>query len=157
MIVTVACECVSVAGPLLGGGHGILQARHGLAADNLVSARVVLADGSAVDVSAKEHPDLFWAVRGAGHNFGILTSLDIKTYDVGARWTLTTLSFTRDRLEALFNTWNELMEKHEDPGMLALLGAMVRNPSLDSRHVSIGEPPCQRRGLTPGTRHCSPS
>ncbi|EQL00722.1 FAD-binding, type 2 [Ophiocordyceps sinensis CO18] len=135
--VTVACECVSVAGPLLGGGHGILQARHGLAADNLVSARVVLADGSAVDVSAKEHPDLFWAVRGTGHNFGILTSLDIKTYDVGARWTLTTLSFTRDRLEALFNTWNELMEKHEDPGMLALLGAMVRNPSLDSRHPVI--------------------
>ncbi|KAM4060379.1 FAD binding domain-containing protein [Hirsutella rhossiliensis] len=135
--VTGSCECISVAGPLLGGGHGMLQARHGLAADNLVSARVVLADGSAVDVSATEHPDLFWALRGAGHNFGIVTSLEIKTYDVRAPWTITTLSFTQDKLEAFFDTWNELLDAYEDPGMLALFGYILRDANLDSRHPVI--------------------
>ena len=66
------CECVGYTAVLLGGGHGILQGRYGLIADQLVSARMVLANGSAVTVSADSHPELFWAIRGAGHNFGIV-------------------------------------------------------------------------------------
>lgn len=134
---TGVCGCVSVAGPLLGGGHGILQARHGLSADNLLSARVVLADGTAVEGSAQERPDLFWALRGAGHNFGVVTSFEIKTYEIRADWTMTKLSFTQDRLEALFTTWNELLDAHVDPGMLVLFGVVSRDASLDSRHVSV--------------------
>lgn len=61
----------------------MLQGRYGFSADNLASARVVLADGSAARASATENTDLFWAIRGAGHNFGIVTSYDLKLYDVG--------------------------------------------------------------------------
>src|SRR5690349_13601710 len=59
------CDCTSFTGPMLGGGHGILQGQYGFLADNLVSARVVLANGTAISVSGAEHADLFWGLRGA--------------------------------------------------------------------------------------------
>lgn len=71
--VTGACECVSLLGPGLGGGHGWLQGRHGLVSDNFVSMNIVLADGTTKFVDAQSEPDLWWALQGAGHNFGIVT------------------------------------------------------------------------------------
>ena len=62
-----------VGGLVLGGGHGFLTARHGLAIDNLLSVEMVHAVGSVVEVSEGQKPDLFWAVRGAGAQFGIVT------------------------------------------------------------------------------------
>jgi FAD/FMN-containing dehydrogenase len=61
---------------MLGGGHGLLQGHYDLLADNLISARMVLANGTAVTVSSESNPDLFWAIRGAGHNFGIVTEFE---------------------------------------------------------------------------------
>ncbi|PHH92280.1 hypothetical protein CDD83_8094 [Cordyceps sp. RAO-2017] len=133
--VTGVCECVSVIGPLLGGGHSWLQSRHGFAADNLISARVVLADGSAVDVSADRNGDLFWALRGAGHNLGIVTSFDVKTYQARDPWTLRTLYFTRDKIEALFDRWNEVRDGNEVHGVT--IAVMARDDSLDSNHPII--------------------
>lgn len=69
-----------IAGLTLGGGLGWISGEYGLAVDNLVGAEVVLADGSVVHTSADEHPDLFWAIRGGGGNFGIVTEFEIQLH-----------------------------------------------------------------------------
>jgi FAD/FMN-containing dehydrogenase len=115
----------------------MLQGRHGFAADNLVSARLVLANGSAVTVSKWQNRDLFWALRGAGHNFGVVTSFDLKIFDVPKEtWTMIMFTFTQDKLELFFDTWNHLEAANEQLGLLLLQGVVARNDSLDLEHVS---------------------
>ena len=72
-----------IAGLTLGGGLGWLMPKYGLALDNLLAADMVMADGSVVRASADENPDLFWAIRGGGGNFGIATSLEYALHPVG--------------------------------------------------------------------------
>ncbi|HJR41511.1 MAG TPA: FAD-binding oxidoreductase [Gemmatimonadaceae bacterium] len=71
-----------VAGLTLGGGLGWLMALHGMAVDNLIAVELVTADGRILTVSAKEHPDLFWALRGGGGNFGVATKLTFRLHPV---------------------------------------------------------------------------
>ena len=71
-----------IAGLTLGGGLGWLMGKHGLSIDNLVSADVVTADGQFRTASATENPDLFWALRGGGGNFGAVTSLQYRLYPI---------------------------------------------------------------------------
>lgn len=64
----------------IGGGIGRLQGKYGYLSDNMVSCKIALADGSIVTASNKENADLFWGIRGAGHNFGIVVEATFKVY-----------------------------------------------------------------------------
>ena len=77
-----AISTTGIAGYTLGGGLGWLMAKYGLAADNLLAVELVTAEGEVLDVDADSHPDLFWALRGGGGNFGVATSFTYRLHPV---------------------------------------------------------------------------
>jgi FAD/FMN-containing dehydrogenase len=78
-----AISTTGIAGFTLGGGLGWLMGKHGLAADNLLAVELVTAAGAVLEVDAGSHPDLFWALRGGGGNFGVVTSFTYRLHPVG--------------------------------------------------------------------------
>lgn len=76
-----SCPGVGIAGHMLHGGYGWASHNKGLTLDWMIGAHVVLANGTRVHCSATENPDLFWALRGAGSNFGIVTSFELETFE----------------------------------------------------------------------------
>jgi FAD/FMN-containing dehydrogenase len=73
---------VGLTGLTLGGGYGLLAGRYGMAVDNVVAADVVLADGRHVRTDALSDPDLFWALRGGGGNFGVVASMEVRLHEL---------------------------------------------------------------------------
>lgn len=124
-----------VGGLTLGGGYGWLSAKNGLVCDNLVSAELVLADGSIVTVSEKEHPDLFWAIRGAGQCFGVATSFTLRAYEQKDVYTgfvilpLTAVSAVVDFIN--------FMHDQQDPNSSMLFGPSCAPPNNEPVIMSI--------------------
>ncbi|ATY61822.1 FAD binding domain [Cordyceps militaris] len=137
--VTGTCECTSLVGPGLGGGHGWLQGRHGLIADQFVSMDVVLADGSARTVDAQSDPDLWWALRGAGHNFAIVTSVTLKVYDIQHRdWAREAMIFTGDKVEQVFQTMADTIFKGgKQDADVVVWTYMLRIPEVDAKNPLV--------------------
>lgn len=104
--------------------------------DAIQSLRVILANGTVVDVSATENQDLLWAMRGAGQNFGIVVSAVLKTFpqtNNGLHYD-GELAFTGDKLEAVFELTNKLM----DEGWPAELGAGLAFPAIVNKVHKAG-------------------
>ncbi|HET8523334.1 MAG TPA: FAD-binding oxidoreductase, partial [Thermomicrobiales bacterium] len=98
---------IGVTGYTLGGGAGWLSRKYGFAADSLLRAEVVNADGRVLVASAGEHPDLFWALRGGSGNFGIVTDLAVRLYPVGPVYAGTAFFEPRHAVEtfACYRDW----------------------------------------------------
>ncbi len=99
---------VGVGGLATAGGIGFLSRKHGLTLDHVVAAEVVLADGRQVRADRDHHPDLFWALRGAGGNFGIVTALELDAYPVGDV-VFSRMVFAADA--GLLERWGALVEE----------------------------------------------
>jgi FAD/FMN-containing dehydrogenase len=102
-----------VAGLTLGGGIGWLVGKHGMTIDNLLSVELVTADGKLVTASATEHPDLFWALRGGGGNFGVATSFEFQLHHQDAVLAGVSL-FPIDQFDAAFDFYREFSATKPD-------------------------------------------
>jgi alkanesulfonate monooxygenase SsuD/methylene tetrahydromethanopterin reductase-like flavin-dependent oxidoreductase (luciferase family)/FAD/FMN-containing dehydrogenase len=100
---------VGVGGLATAGGLGFLGRKFGLTIDRVAAAEVVLGDGSVVRADGHTNPDLFWALRGAGGNFGIVTSFELEAYHVPAV-VLSTMTFDAGDTASLLERWGELVE-----------------------------------------------
>ena len=119
---------VGVGGLTLGGGMGWMVRLHGLAIDNLVGARVVLADGRLVRASATENPDLFWALRGGGGNFGVVVDLDFVAQPAAAVH-FGTVTYQLDDAAQLVRGWRDAMRAAPDE-LSSTLALMPRIPDV---------------------------
>jgi FAD/FMN-containing dehydrogenase len=125
-----------VGGLTLGGGLGYLSRKHGLSIDSLLSVEMVLADGSVVSAGADSHPDLFWAVRGGGGNFGVVTSFEFQAHPVSTvvagpmLWPL-------ERSEEVLRAFDELMGSGPDElgGFFAFLTVPPGPPFPEELHL----------------------
>ena len=116
-----------VGGLTLGGGFGWLTHDHGLSIDNLLSAQVVLADGRVIEASADSHPDLFWALRGGGGNFGIVTEFRFQLHPVGPLVNLGLLFWPISQGTEALRLVRDVVAGLP-PGVGALLGAGLSAP-----------------------------
>jgi hypothetical protein len=114
-----------VAGLTLGGGMGRLQRRYGFTIDNLLSVDLVTADGRLLHVSDEESPDLFWGVRGAGANFGIVTSFQFRVHPVGPAVTYGWVAHPIERAHEVAALYGELARTAPDELWLSLGFAIV--------------------------------
>lgn len=116
-----------IAGLTLGGGFGKLGRKHGLSCDNLISAEIVTADGRLLRASATEHPDLFWAIRGGGGNFGIVTNFEYRLFPVGPILLAGSVLYPHDRARDAMRFYHAFAKAAPDE--LSLDAALATTPS----------------------------
>jgi FAD/FMN-containing dehydrogenase len=120
-----------VGGLTLGGGIGWLHRKWGLSCDNLISAQVVLATGELVTASADEHPDLFWAIRGGGGNFGVVVDFLFRAREVGPEVALAAVFHDIEAGADLLPQWRDLaLEAGDEVTTRALYWSLPPAPDL---------------------------
>jgi FAD/FMN-containing dehydrogenase len=117
-----------VAGLTLGGGTGYLTRKYGLTVDNLLEADVVLADGSFVTASTAEHADLFWALRGGGGNFGVVTSFLFQAHPVSTVYA-GPIFWDATHAKAVMQTYRDYLP--DAPEELGIFVGLKTVPSMD--------------------------
>jgi FAD/FMN-containing dehydrogenase len=123
-----------VGGVSLGGGIGWLMRKHGLTVDNLVAAEVVTADGEIVHASAEDHPDLFWALRGGGGNFGVVTSFRFALHPVGPTVLAGPVFWAAEDTAAVLRFYRDFAADAPDElGTIVRLGTIPRLPAVDEQ------------------------
>ena len=132
-------ECVGLMGPALGGGHGRLQGEYGLVMDQLVSMNVVLADGREVVVSKNSNADLWWAMRGAGHNFGIVKSFTINIYKKANKtWHWRNYYWSIEQHDRVFAELNKKQDHGNNPARMGATYLQINfNPSVNATHPTM--------------------
>jgi FAD/FMN-containing dehydrogenase len=120
---------VGVGGHALGGGTGYLARYVGLAVDNLVAADVVTADGNIVRASESENEDLFWALRGGGGNFGVVTSFDFRLHEIGPTVTTAQAFYGIDAASDVMRAYRAFMDAAPDDVTAYLIA--LRVPPVD--------------------------
>jgi FAD/FMN-containing dehydrogenase len=123
-----------VAGLTLGGGFGWLSRRHGLTVDNLRGATVVTADGAVHGVSATAEPDLFWALRGGGGNFGVVTSFEFELHPVGPEVYAGLVVYPFTQAQKVLRAWRDFTANAPDE--LSVWTVMRKAPPLPFLPVS---------------------
>ncbi len=118
-----------IGGLTLHGGIGHLRRRHGLSIDSLVSVDIVTADGQLRRASTDENADLFWAVRGAGSNFGVVTSFEFRGYPVGPTVMVGAAFYPLDQARELLPAWRDYMSSAPDE--LSSLSLLVSVPEAE--------------------------
>ncbi|HZO69780.1 MAG TPA: FAD-binding oxidoreductase [Kribbellaceae bacterium] len=120
-----------VAGLTLGGGLGFLMRKHGLTIDNLLAAEVVTAEGTIVRASADEHPDLFWALRGGGGNFGVVTTFQFALHAVGPTVIADTVFWAADDTTDVLRFYRDFAaEAPDELGTVVRLGTVPPLPVI---------------------------
>ena len=139
-----------IAGLTLGGGFGLLCRRFGLAIDNLVSADIITADGKLRTVSATQEPDLFWAIRGGGGNFGIVTSFEFQLHEVGPMLA-GIIAYPLPQALQVLRGMHEVMSNAPDE--LMITGVLLTTPE---GHKAVGVAPCYVGDPAEGERVLAP-
>jgi FAD/FMN-containing dehydrogenase len=110
-----------IAGYTLSGGMGLLQRKWGLACDNLLAAEVVTANGEVLQASVVEHADLFWALRGGGGNFGIVTWLEFALYPLGPEVYAPMVAYPLEEAPRIVRAWRDFAEQAPEEITIELL------------------------------------
>lgn len=128
-------------GPALGGGHSRLEGLYGMVMDSILHYNVVLANGTELGVNETSHPDLLWGLKGAGHNFAVVTSVVKKIYPKETdTWHEHYYVWTQDKLETVFealNTFHRSYNGTTPPKMGANYGYIVMNSSVSTTEVGF--------------------
>lgn len=117
-----------VAGLTLGGGFGWLSRMYGLSVDNLIAAEIVTADGQFVRADANSHPDLFWAIRGGGGNFGVVTMFEFALHPVGPQVLAGLIVFPQAQAKQVLTQYRDFVDSM--PDQLSVWAVLRQAPPL---------------------------